>query len=119
MRAMRPTLALLAALLGTASSAAAEPLQPLVVEWAQFFTVESRPAGGGTLWNTSGWGARRIQLLVETLDGAGRPIEQRVVWLGSDLSAGSRIDFETPVPASAPYRVRVFAFSLDATAGPR
>jgi hypothetical protein len=103
--------------------AAAQPVSPLIANWDQFFTVQSESEGGGrslsTISNTSGYGASRIQLLVEALDAGGQPVSQRVVWLGTDLPAGTRTYFETPVPAAASYRVRVFAFDLDLTSGPR
>ena len=102
---------------------AAQPVAPLVTDWDQFFTVESQPVTAGrsaaTVWNRSGWGASRIQLLVEGLDPAGQPVSQRVMWLGTDLPAGTSTHFETPMPAAASYRVRVFAFDLDLTSGPR
>jgi hypothetical protein len=93
-------------------------LQPLAVDWASYFTVEwqATPQDGralvsGKVTNTTGWGARRIQLLVEGLDAAGRVVSQRVAWLGVDLPAADRAFFEVPVaPPSAGYRVQVFAF---------
>jgi hypothetical protein len=114
---MRAIVALLALSLVTVAVGAAQPLTPLVVDWQQYFTVEQRP-GAATIWNTSGWNAQRIQLLIEALDGAGQPTTQQVVWLGSDLPAGTHADVDMPV-SPAPYRVRVFAFNLDLSAGPR
>jgi hypothetical protein len=117
MRAVRTTLVFLSLMLVMVGAGAAQPLSPLVVDWEQYFRVESRSvsrADGsvvtGTLWNTATWGAKRIQLLVESLDGNGQPVHQRVVWLGVDLTAGSHASFEVPMPAAASYRVRVFAF---------
>jgi hypothetical protein len=116
-RGARTIVVLLALVMATMSGAVAQPLSPLVVDWEQYFRVESRAASrdgrsvvSGTLWNTAPWGAKRIQLLVEALDGNGQPVNQRVVWLGVDLTAGSHAYFEVPVPAAASYRVRVFAF---------
>ena len=70
--------------------AAAGPLEPLVVDWASYFTVDwqatqldDRAVVRGTVSNPTGWSAKRIQLLVEGLPMA---------------------------PASASYRVRIFAF---------
>jgi hypothetical protein len=88
------------------------------VNWASSFTIESQatPQDGralvwGTVTNTSGWRARRIQLLVEGLDATGQVVSQRVVWLGVDVPASSHAYFEVPVaPTSASYRVQVFAF---------
>jgi hypothetical protein len=140
MRTVNATVVLLSLLWVTVSAGAAQPLSPLVAEWDQYFSVQSQPAlgdgrsvGSGVIWNTSGWGARRIQLLVEAVDGSGQATDQRVVWLGADLPAGAHAYFETPLPASATplpasatplpasasYRVRVFAFNLENTGGPR
>ena len=93
-------------------------VQPLSVDWASYFTVEwqASPQDGralvsGKVTNTTGWGARRIQLLVEGLDPTGQVVSQRVVWLGVDLPSASHGFFEVPVvPTSASYRVQVFAF---------
>ena len=126
MRALRTTIVILALLLVTVSPGAAQPLSPLIAEWDQYFSVHFRPemrdgrsVGGGTIWNVSGWGAQRIQLLVEGLDDNGQPVSQRVVWLGADLPAGAHAYFEAPLPTSTSYRVRVFAFNLENTGGPR
>jgi hypothetical protein len=117
MRTLRTTIVVFSLLISTASAVAAQPLRPLVVDWDQYFRVESQPVSRdgrsvvtGTLWNTTTWGAKRIQLLVEALDGNGQAVDQRVVWLGVDLTAGSHAYFEVPMPPSASYRVSVFAF---------
>jgi hypothetical protein len=124
MRVLSTTVAFASLVLVTFGIGAAQPLSPLVAEWDQFFSVQPQPVMGdgrsvATIWNTSGFGARRIQLLVEALDGSGRPVNQRVVWLGSDLPAGVYARVETPMPIAASYRVRVFAFNLEMTGGPR
>ena len=124
MRAVTTTVALVSLMLVAIGAGAAQPLSPLVADWDQFFSVQSQPTlrdgrSVGTIRNISGWGARRIQLLVEALDGNGRTVDQRVVWLGSDLPAGAHAYFEAPMPASASYRVRVFAFNLEMNSGPR
>ena len=103
---------------------AAQPLSPLVVDWDQYFFVQPQPGvrpgrTGATVWNTSLWNARNVQLLVEALDGGGQPTAQRVVWLGSDLTSGSHADVDMPMSPAAAYRVSVFAFELDLAAGPR
>lgn len=53
---------------------------------------------------------RRIQLLVEAVDGNGQVFNQRVTWLGVDLTAGTHAFFDVPMPVAASYRVSVFAF---------
>lgn len=117
MRTLRTTAVVFSLLISTVSGVPAQPLRPLVVDWEQYFRVESQPVSRdgrsvvtGTLWNTTTWGAKRIQLLVEALDASDQAVNQRVVWLGVDLTAGSHAYFEVPMPPSASYRVSVFAF---------
>ncbi len=124
MRPLRTTVALVALSLLPLGPATAQPLSPLIVDWDRYFVVEAPPGAPAgrtvaTVWNTSLWSASNIQLLVETLDGGGQPTSQRVVWLGSDLPSGSRVDVDVAVTPAASYRVRVFAFVLDLAAGPR
>jgi hypothetical protein len=117
MRALGAAALLLSLTVLPASVPAVEPLQPMVVDWAQYFRVESQPVSRngrsivtGTVWNTSTWGAKKIQLLVEGLDAGGRAVEQRVVWLGIDLAAGTHASFEAPMASATSYRVSVYAF---------
>jgi hypothetical protein len=123
MRVLRTTVALVALSLLPFGAGTAQPLSPLVVNWDQYFTVQQQSVregrAGATVWNTSGWNAQRIQVLVEALDGAGQIRDQRVVWLGSDLPAGTRAHLDMPMSPAASYRVRVFAFNLDLSSGPR
>jgi hypothetical protein len=107
------------ALLGAAPApVASAPLAPLVVNWQRSFTIDSeviqrdgRSLVTGTVLNTSTCGAHRIQLLIDALDPGGNFVDQRVVWLGSDLTAGSHAYFEAPAaPPAASHRVSVFAF---------
>ncbi|MGH7325995.1 MAG: FxLYD domain-containing protein [Candidatus Rokuibacteriota bacterium] len=119
---MRVTRFLAAMVLGASlvGSAAAAPLEPLIVGWERFFVVSweasdrgDRPHISGYVRNESGHRATRVQLLVEGLDGSGRVVSQQVNWLGTDLPAFTRTYFEVPAPARAPtYRVRVFAFDV-------
>ena len=119
MRLLRTTVALVAFSLLALGVGAAQPLSPLVIDWDRYFVVQPQPGRNVTVWNTSLWNASNIQLLVETLDGGGQPTTQRVIWLGSDLPAGNHASVDLPASATAPYRVRVFAFVLDMAAGPR
>lgn len=114
MRGIAGALALLAL---TASAHASQLLYPLVSDWEQQFRIESavtaragKSVVSGTVWNTTNWGAKRIQLLVDGLDPGGATVNQRVVWLGVDLGGGGHAFFEVPMPAAASYRVSVFAF---------
>jgi len=123
MRLLRSTVALVAFSLLPLGVGAAQPLAPLVVDWDRYFVVQPQPGmvqgRTVTISNTSLWNASNIQLLVETLDGGGQLTAQRVVWLGSNLPAGNHASVDLPASATAPYRVRVFAFVLDMAAGPR
>jgi hypothetical protein len=94
------------------------PLAPLVVDWERNFTIDSqgaqrdgRPLVTGTVHNTSNCSAQRIQLLIDALNPDGGIVDQRVVWLGSDLTPGTHAYFEVPAVApTASHRVSVFAF---------
>lgn len=117
MRTLRTAFVLLSLIVGTLSAAGAQALSPLVVDWEQYFRVESQSVSRagrsmvtGTVWNTATWNAKKIQLLIEALDGNGQVVNQRVAWLGVDLAAGTHAYFETPMPVAASYRVSVFAF---------
>ena len=117
MRHARTTVVLLSRMLVTPSAVGAQALRPLVIDWEQYFRVESRPVSRegrsmatGIVWNTATWNAKRIQLLVEAVDGNGQAVKQQVIWLGVDLAAGTHASFEGPMPASASYRVSIFAF---------
>jgi len=127
MRAALPAVLIAAcAMVATAPSAtshAASPsqtplLRPLVVGWEQFFKLDwqvgqrhGRRVVVGHIYNDWGTSATNVRLLVDGLDSAGRVIEQRVAWLGGDLTPGTSAPFEVAVaqPAAA-YRVSVFAF---------
>ncbi|MGH7277123.1 MAG: hypothetical protein ACREJG_00385 [Candidatus Rokuibacteriota bacterium] len=93
-------------------------LEPLIVGWERFFNVSwqagerrGEPIVYGRVSNEYGSPAARVQLLVESLDGAGQVTAQRVAWLGRTLGPFDSSYFEAPVPRVAPaYRVSVFAF---------
>lgn len=81
----------------------------------QYFRVEATPGtdrkGRPTVWgyvySLSGRGGGRPRLLLETLDAAGKPVAQQLVYVDSDF-AGGRVYWEarpnTPGPA---YRATV------------
>lgn len=109
------------AFLGTTPAPVAPAtLSPLVVNWQRYFTIDwqaterdGRAVVTGTVLNTSTCGAQRIQLLVDALNPSGGLVDQRVVWLGSDLSPGSHAYFEVPAAApAARHQVSVFAFDV-------
>ena len=116
MRAIKAVVVVLT-LLTTTLSATAALLQPLTVDWPQYFRIESEPSARdgrtvvkGTVWNTANWSTKRIQLLVDAVDAGGQVVNQKVVWLGVDLAPGTHAAFEVPMPTSPGYRVSVFAF---------
>jgi hypothetical protein len=90
----------------------------LFVGWENYFRIESEAvqAGGrtvirGTVYNTSTYRTKRIQLLIEGLDASGAVVNQQVAWLGAEVTPGDHAYFESPAPGPAvSYRVRVFAF---------
>jgi hypothetical protein len=93
-------------------------LSPIWLGWESYFRIEWETAqvGGrtivrGTVWNTSPYRTKRIQLLIDGLDASGAVVNQRVAWLGTEVTPGDHVYFESPTPGpAASYRVRVFAF---------
>jgi hypothetical protein len=94
------------------------PLEPLTPGWQQIFQIHwdagtwrGKPAVQGYLVNDSPYTLGRIQLLVESLDGAGGVVAQRVDWVQGAMTPFSRTYFSAPAPDPATsYRVRVFSY---------
>lgn len=100
-------------------SSAAPMIEPLVRGWERHFKIDwqmwerrGRPVLSGYVINDAGFTAMKVQLLVEELDGADQIVDQRVTWLGSALTPGTRAYFEVPAQGagSSKYRVSIFAF---------
>jgi hypothetical protein len=99
-----------------AALAGAAVLTPLVVDGERYFVVDWQPADTqrgpeihGVIRNEWGFAARRVRLLVDSLDAAGAVTAQTLVYIPIDLTPGTRAYFETRVPArAAGYRVSVF-----------
>ena len=81
----------------------------------QYFRVETtpgtdrkgRPTVSGYVYSLSGRGGGRPRLLLETLDAAGKPIAQQLVYVDSDF-AGGRVYWEArPNTPGAAYRATV------------
>ncbi len=94
-----------------------QPVEPLVTGSQQFFSLEwqSSPRGNqrvvqGCIKNTWGLAAANMRLLVEALEPPDRLVSQRIIWLGGQLTPGTRAYFETSMPPAPTYRVRVFAY---------
>jgi hypothetical protein len=101
----------------TAGASAAADLEPLMAGWERHFTVDWQPGqyGGrpiveGYVTNVSPYETTKLQLLVETLDGAGRVTGQQVAWLPGELLGGGRAYFQVPAGPAPAYRVRVFSY---------
>ena len=93
-----------------------QPVEPLVTGSQQFFSIDWQvsPRGNqrvvqGYIKNNWGLAAANMRLLVEALE-PGRLVSQRIIWLGGQLTPGTRAYFETPMPPAPSYRVRVFAY---------
>jgi hypothetical protein len=115
----RFALALLAATLPGTMVAVAQPLSPRVNNWEEYFRIYweasedgRRPSLSGYVWSVNKYGARWMQLLLDRVDSSGTLLDQRIVWLPSEVPLGSRVYFEVPVAPAARYRVSVFAYEF-------
>jgi hypothetical protein len=103
---------------GSALAQRAAPLTPLVVDGDRFFKLQweagegaQRPAVHGSILNEFGFPARKVRLLVDSLDARGAVTDQTLVYVPGELLPGSQYYFETRVPArAASYRVVVFQY---------
>ena len=91
-------------------------LTPLVLNGEQYFTVEwqaadtnGRPEVYGRIRNEWGFAARKVRLLVDSLDASGAVTAQTIAYLPFDLTPGTGSYFAAHVPArAASYRVTVY-----------
>jgi hypothetical protein len=74
------------------------------LEWAR----EGRKVNG-YVYNTGNRRAAHMILLVEGLDGDGKPVAKTTTWV-SDVPPNNRAFFEVAVPTAAAYRVSVQSF---------
>jgi hypothetical protein len=100
-----------------APAVARAELSPLIVNWEDYFQVDWRvserrgqPLLIGHVRSARKYGARWMQLLVDRVDAGGALIDQRLVWLPSEVPRGSQVYFEIRVEPAASYRVAVFAY---------
>ena len=107
------------ALVLTATSTLAQGsgrLTPLVVDGDRYFKLEwqgadhqGRPGVHGSILNDYGFAARKIRLLIDSLDATGGVTAQTLAYVPFDLTPGARYYFEAAVPTrAASYRVVVF-----------
>jgi hypothetical protein len=99
-------------------------LQPLSAGWEQHLSVtwettqdRGRQVVSGYVRNTSPYDLAHIRVLVESVDAAGKVIEQRIGVSPGELRGGSHTYFEVPVAPGATYRVRVFSYDRLESAG--
>jgi hypothetical protein len=99
------------------SVASTRELRPLMLGWEQHFTVTWEVLQGrrglevgGYVNNRSPYRVGNLRVLVDSLDDAGRIVDQRVSWVLGELGGESRLYFEVPVKPAARYRVSVFTY---------
>jgi hypothetical protein len=116
---------LMVLVVGAARPAASAELQPHMAGWERYFTVEwqpgrwqGRPVVQGYVNNVSPYSVRQVQILVDSLDGAGHVTSQKVATLAGDLLGGGRAFFQVPATPSPAYRVRVFTYDRIETESP-
>ena len=104
-------------LLAAPGVAPARELQPLMGGWEQHFSVtwdtiqrHGRLEVEGYVNNRSPYRVGNVRVLVDSLDDAGRIVDQRVSWVLGELGGDSRIYFDVPVTPAAHYRVRLFSY---------
>jgi len=76
------------------------------------FQLEWSRAGrniSGYVYNTGNRRAARMILLVEGLDGSGKPVTRTTTWV-RDVPPNNRAFFQVAVPTAAAYRVSVQSF---------
>jgi hypothetical protein len=104
--------------------AATRELQPLIVGAERFFSLtwnasqrHGQPEVEGYINNNSPYRVGHVRLLVDSLDDAGRIVDQRLTWVSGELSADDRLYFEVPLAPAPRYRVRVFSYDRVDEAG--
>lgn len=93
-----------------APTRAAELYAPETLD--RYFKLEWSRAGknvNGYVYNTGNRRAAHMLLLVEGLDGSGKPVTKTTTWV-RDVPPNNRAFFEVAVPTAAAYRVSVQSF---------
>lgn len=82
----------------------------LRLEWEVEQPRDGRPTVTGYIYNDFAFWATAIQLLVEEMDNAGRPVRETIGYVDDDVPPGLRTYFEVPLPkAGVTYRVTVLS----------
>jgi hypothetical protein len=112
------TLTLSILLLSASSAMAQGPtlLTPLVVEGERYFTLQwqagdtvGHSSVHGVIRNEFGVAARKVRLLIDSLDARGGVTAQTIAYVPFDLAPGTGASFDARVPVrAASYRVSVF-----------
>jgi hypothetical protein len=94
---------------------------------ARYFRIDAQPStdrsgrsvvSGYVYLNSTGLGAARVRLLVESLDAAGQPIAQEIAYVDSDVPFDGRTYFWVrPKKPGASYRVTVHSGDWTRTGG--
>ena len=118
----------LASVLVVAASAVAQGaamLTPLMVDSERYFTLEwqaadsdGRPTVYGRIRNEFGFSARKVRLLVDSLDATGTVTAQTIAYVPFEVTPGTAAYFEARLPArAASYRVSVFQWDWSQSDG--
>ncbi|HTK89785.1 MAG TPA: hypothetical protein VL948_06035 [Verrucomicrobiae bacterium] len=109
--------AMLLPVVGWVRPARAQSITPQTAP--RYFTIESapgadrkgRPTVSGYIYlNSTGQGAARVRLLVETLDGSGQAVASTIAYVDTDVQVGGRTYFEArPKTPGATYRVSIYS----------
>ena len=100
-------------------------LTPLVVDGERYFTLEwqaadtnTGPVVHGRIRNEYGFSARKVRLLVNSLDATGTVTAQTIAYVPFEVTPGTAAYFEAHVPArAASYRVSVFQWDWSQSGG--
>lgn len=95
----------------------AQSLTPRVTNWEDYFRIDwqadqrnGRAVLSGYIISVNKYGARWMQLLIDSLDASGQLVDQKLVWVPSEFPHGGRAYFEAPVAPAVDYRVSVYAY---------
>ena len=100
-------------------------LTPLVVDGERYFTLEwqaadttTGPVVHGRIRNEYGFSARKVRLLVNSLDATGAVTAQTIAYVPFEVTPGTAAYFEAHVPTrAASYRVSIFQWEWSQSGG--